>query len=174
MVFFNCPLKWAIWVDICFICPTIGLNSIKEQIMITAASYIWLILAVIFFIFEMGHPGLFYFLSFSIGALAAAISNICILQLSIQAIVFTVGTVIGFIFLKYWLKNHRDFAPETNVYALAKKKGRVTFASGDIVQAKVGGQIWTVNSNEKLKLGDAVEVVEVKGCKLTVKKVGEL
>jgi len=142
--------------------------------MIPSTFYIWLILAMVFFIFEMGHPGLFFFLSFSVGALLAAISNYWLIPLATQAIIFVVGTVIGFIILRRWLKNHRNFATETNVYALARKAGKVTFADGDTIQAQVGGQIWTVNTEEKLKVGDNIEVVDVKGCKLTVKRIGEL
>lgn len=143
--------------------------------MIKAPFYAWLILTVIFFILEVGHPGLFLFLSFSIGALAASILSYFDLSYSSQALIFITGSSIGLLILKRWLKNHRDFnLEETNVYALARKCGKVTFACGDIIQVKVGGQIWTVNTNDNLAVGDVVEVVDVKGCKLTVKKMGEL
>ena len=143
--------------------------------MFTNAFFVWLILSVLGFIFEMGHPGLFFFLSFSIGALLAAISTSCISSIATQVVILFIGTLLGFFMLKSWLKNHRDFvqdAQNTNVYALAKKCGSITFADGDIVQAKVDGQIWTVRSDDRFKVGDNVQVLDVKGCKLIVKRLG--
>jgi membrane protein implicated in regulation of membrane protease activity len=141
--------------------------------------FLWLITSIIFFIFEMGSPGLFFFLSFSLGALITAIFSLFVDSMQLQLLVFVFGTAIGFVILRYWVKakfllgKHKQHP--TNLYAMYGKKGVVTRTilkdmSGEV---KVAGQIWSAKSvdNTEIHHGEQIEVVDLKGVHLFVRKV---
>src|SRR5437762_8765137 len=83
--------------------------------------YGWLAVAFFFLIMEMGHPGLFYFLSFFFGGLAAAASSYVTDSFFIQTISFFIGTIIALAFLRpwaLWLSGKNRSVQQTNFYAL--------------------------------------------------------
>ena len=66
--------------------------------------YYWLILALIFLIFEMINPGLFLFLSVSMGSVGAFVSGLFNVPLQQQLSIFFASFVITFIVLTVWLR----------------------------------------------------------------------
>ena len=138
--------------------------------------YVWVVVAFLGLIFEMGSPGLFYFLSFSFGALLAALVAFLSESIIIQGIGFLIGTTIALVFLKYWLNARFYFERETsyksNVYALEGKTGQVisTIKKNMSGQVNLDGQIWVAKSvdSQQIDQGSEVKVVRVQGCSLIV------
>ena len=138
--------------------------------------YIWVVVAFLGFVFEMGSPGLFYFLSFSFGALLAAIAAFVTDSLVAQGIVFLIGTCFALGFLKYWLNAKFYFEGrsgyKSNVYALQGKKGFVTvpIEKNKVGQVNLDGQIWIAKSasGNPIEKEAEVRVVKVEGCRLVV------
>ncbi|MBT3456369.1 NfeD family protein [bacterium] len=138
--------------------------------------YIWVVIAFLGLIFEMGSPGLFYFLSFSFGALLAALVAFFSESLVVQGIAFIIGTGVALAFLKYWLnaKFYFEGKPgyKSNIYALQGKKGYVTVGIGKhkVGQVNLNGQIWIAQSvkKEPIVVGTDVRIVRVEGCRLIV------
>ena len=138
--------------------------------------YIWVIIAFLGLIFEMGSPGLFYFLSFSFGALFSAIVAFFSSSITVQGIAFLIGTTCSLVILKYWLnaqfyfEGRKDY--KSNVYALKGKRGYVVdkIAKDRMGQVKLNGQIWLAESEDgqPIESKEAVKVVKVEGCRLIV------
>lgn len=136
--------------------------------MFTNGFFFWLVACLFFFVAEMGHPGLFYFLSFSIGSAVAAISTFWLDGFITHFFIFLLGSCIGLAVLKCWVKKQKSVSTKTNAEALIGKVG--TVISVDNLQVKVAGEVWSADSASKLEKGDKIVVVEVKGCKLIIKK----
>lgn len=140
--------------------------------------YLWLVIAFLFLLLEMGSPGLFYFLSFFFGGLAAAIATFWTDVALIQIISFfsaSIGSVVllRYVILPILLKGRPQ--ERTNVYAL---KGKHGFVVSTITQRKSGfvllnGTRWAARSvdNELIEKDQAVEVVNVQGTHVIVKKI---
>ncbi len=149
------------------------MNFLLENIL-----YFWLIIAFFFLILEMGSPGLFFFLSFFVGALCAAGTSLLFSSLIIQCGAFVFGTIIALVVLKQWVaqkmfKGHPR--TQTNVFALQGKHGMVL---KDITpqgpgEVKINSEVWTARSahDEVIKTGETVEVVTVRGAHVVVKKL---
>jgi membrane protein implicated in regulation of membrane protease activity len=138
--------------------------------------FFWLSIALCFLIFEMGSPGLFFFLSFFFGALAAAGANFLAYGVITQALIFLGGSGIAMLGLKLWLNKDKQHRQEhtTNVYALYGKQALVLtditpLQAGEV---KVGGEIWSARSfhTDVIKAGAIVEVVHVEGSHVIVKE----
>ena len=141
--------------------------------------YCWLAIAFLFLIMEMGHPGLFFFLSFSFGGLTAAFASYVTDSFIIEMLAFFGGTVVALYILRYWgiysLGKSRP-AQQTNFYAL---KGKRALVKQDIFLDKpglvtIGGQVWAaclIQHDSSALIGDVVEVVDVRGAHVVVKKV---
>lgn len=141
--------------------------------------YFWFAVALFFLILEMGHPGLFYFLSFFFGGLAAAASTYITESTAVQYMIFFSGTIIALCFLRpwaLWLSGKNRSIQQTNFYAL---KGRKAIVKQDIIGdnsglVTIGGQVWVarvLHSNERLFIGDMAEVIDVRGAHVVVKKI---
>ena len=138
--------------------------------------YVWVVIAFLGLIFEMGSPGLFYFLSFSFGGLLSAIIAFFFESIVVQGIVFLLGTCFALGVLKYWINARFYFEGKgdykSNVYALKGKKGTVITAieSNKVGQVKISGEIWLAESigGEAIKDGVVVKIVRVEGCRLIV------
>ncbi len=139
------------------------------------ALYAWLMLAFLFLIIEIGHPGLFYFLSFSFGGLAAAAATCITESTIIQILVFFGTTIVSLYVLRRWAGKNRP-AQHTNFYVLRGKRGVV---KQDITSEKpglvtIGGQVWAariIHHDDKALIGDIIEVVDVRGAHVVVKKI---
>ncbi len=142
--------------------------------------FIWLVIALVALILEMGSPGLFFFLSFSFGALASAIVSLWYDSLVIQCSTFLMSTVLALLVLRLWVarwsKKYHAHA-RTNMYALQGKRAvvleRITPEKPGIV--KVGGEVWTARAADYyiIETGVEVEVVAVSGAHVIVQKITE-
>lgn len=143
----------------------------------TTLIFIWLTVAVCFLLLEIGHPGLFFFLSFSLAALAGAkvawLGGSFLWQLS----AFLIAIAISFILIRYFTKRLLHHNSRTNMYALEGQKGVVyiTILPDRPGQIKVNGEIWTAKSlhNELIPEGMNVQIINVRGAHVVVQKIVE-
>lgn len=138
---------------------------------------IWLFIALVFLILEIGHPGLFLFLSFFCGsllALCASLFNFVFLE---QLIAMVIGTGISLLVLGVFLRNTKQLnlynEPKTNMYALQGKRGYVTKAitALNMGEVKIEREFWAARSvhQQNISEGALIEVVQVSGCHCLVK-----
>lgn len=140
--------------------------------------YFWLIVAILFLIMEMGSPGLFFFLSFFFGGLLAAGSTFFVDSVVMQTAIFLCGTAGSLLLLRYHIipmvgkgRSHE----RTNVYAMHGKQGfvirAITVESPGLV--RINGESWVARSihGHAIDEGVLVEVVDVRGAHVVVKKV---
>lgn len=110
--------------------------------------YLWLAIALGTLMLEIGHPGLFLFLSFALGAGSAALAAFFAFSLTTQIIFFIVYTIISILVLQQLahLLHHKEIP--TNAQALQGKCGIVIkhIAAHAPGQVKVNGEIWTARS----------------------------
>jgi len=134
----------------------------------------WLVLAVLFAVFEIGHPGLFFFLSFSCGAVLAALVSLSPACLTTQLTTFFVGTILAFLlFRRVVSKSAGMSGPRTNVEALVGKRGVVLEAIGpnNPGRVRVGGEAWlarAADSGAEISQGVSVIVTAVRGAHVVV------
>lgn len=138
--------------------------------------YVWLIIALLFVLLEMGAPGLFFFFSFAFGAVCSAFSTFLTDSIVHHCLVFLVGTTCALWVLNLWVKRKaRKYHPhqKTNIYALQGKRARVIKAimpakSGEV---KIGGEVWAARAvhDEQIDVQEEVEVIDVLGVHVIVK-----
>lgn len=134
----------------------------------------WIIFSLFFLLFELGAPGLFYSLAFSLGSLLAAVVCFFEFSLSLQLTVFLSGSVAALFFLKKIVTDLTSTKPElqTNVAALIGKEAIVIKhqTAAHPAQVKVAGQIWTAQSinQEPLINHQLVTIIRVVGVTLFV------
>jgi len=140
--------------------------------------YFWIVVALVFLLMEMGSPGLFFFISFFCGGVSAAGATCLLSSFIAQTVIFFCGTVLALGVLRYFvvpmLEKNRPHE-RTNVYALQGKRGFVTksinvHSSGMV---KVQGELWFARSvsGDVIEEGATVEVVDVRGAHVIVKKI---
>jgi len=139
---------------------------------------IWLVLGVVLIVAEVFTLG-FVLLWFGIGAIAAAIIGLAGGGLGLQFLVFAVVSVALTIMSRTLLANylpHPGQRLKTGIEALPGKIGTVISpSSGALHEAavKVYGSTWTaypIDDNTQLTQGEKVEVVEVRGSSIYVRK----
>ncbi|MFN6962820.1 MAG: NfeD family protein [Pyrinomonadaceae bacterium] len=141
---------------------------------------LWLILGAALIVAEMFTLGFFLFW-FGVGALAAGIVGYLGFGFGLQFLVFAITSVAltmmsRTLFVRY-LPHADSDALRTGVEALPGKVGTVTSASrGALNEAavKVYGSVWTaypVDDDVNLNEGEKVEVVEVRGSSIYVRRV---
>ncbi|MEQ1921033.1 MAG: NfeD family protein [Pyrinomonadaceae bacterium] len=141
---------------------------------------LWLVLAVGLIVAEIFTLG-FVLLWFGIGALAAALVGFLGLGLGWQFLTFSVVSIVltvmsRTILAKYFGHGEHDRL-KSGVDALPGKVGTVTIASKGALNegaVKVFGSTWTaypIDGDETLVEGEKVEVVEVKGSSIYVKRL---
>ena len=140
--------------------------------------YFWLATALCFLLLEVGHPGLLLFISFSFGAVVAAITSIFTPSLMMQCTLFLLSSIAALFVLKRWITGHaRAYHAhhKTNVYALQGKQGvALTGLSPDASgTVKLGGETWSarVAHDHAIAAGDTVRVVSVSGSHVRVEKI---
>ena len=133
----------------------------------------WIILAIIFLIGELLSGG-FYLLSIGIGSIAAAILNYLQFSITIQIIAFIVITLIFIILSRplYKKLNRNAVDKKSNTERLIGLEAKVTedIDSHKIGTINVNGEVWKAISDEKISKGEKVEIIEIDGVKLKVKK----
>jgi len=142
-------------------------------------SILWLVLGVALIIAEIFTLG-FVLFWFGIGALAASLAGFLGAGLGIQFLIFAIVSIAltamsRTIFAKY-LPLHEGEGIRTGVDALPGKVGTVTTASKGALNegaVKVYGSTWTAYPVDEGALleGEKVEVVEVKGSSIYVKRM---
>jgi len=139
--------------------------------------YFWLILALIFLFAEMGTPGLFFFIAFSVGFLITAFLAFLGFSFAFQCWSAIICSLVVFWILRHYFSVKSGKGEETNVEALAGKKGVVlkTLERNKIGKVKIRGEVWSAVAQgaEVLHEQAIVEVVGVEGNKLVVKAVKE-
>ncbi len=134
--------------------------------------YVWLTIALGTLLLEMGHPGLFLFLSFSCGALTGALASALALPIHLQLLSCVGATIIALFFLRRFATRQYHKGIHTNVYAMQGKCGVVTkqVALHEPGYVKINGEVWSArpNSDTVLKVGTHVRVVRVVGSHVIV------
>jgi len=116
--------------------------------------YAWLVAALIFLIFEMGHPGLFFWLSFSLGSLVAATLSWYDYSWQFTGLVFLLSSLLAIVLLKLTIgrmvKQHSTHTL-TNTDALIGKIGFVVapIAADKPGRVKIGGEEWVARIDQK-------------------------
>ena len=139
--------------------------------------FFWLIIAIIAALFEIGHPGLFYFLSFSIGACATALSCLWIHAITLHVYIFIAATTCAFLLLRHLLAHYltTNLHYRSNMHALIGKHATVikTIDAGQVGSVKVGGELWTARALDEvtsIRSGERVIITQVSGAHLKVQK----
>lgn len=136
----------------------------------------WLVIAIILGIIEVATVGLMT-VWFAIGALAAMVTAMLGFSLYVQLVVFVVISGVLLYFTKPLVKKFMTVKTEkTNADRLIGQKAMVTEEISNIEskgQVKVGGLIWSAKSldDAAIEKGTIVEVLEIKGVNLIVKKI---
>jgi len=140
-------------------------------------AYAWMTFAFLFLLLEIGSPGLFFFIGLFFGGIGAAIAALYTPFFIDQFFVFfgiTTGALVllRYIALPYLAKNRTH--ERTNMYALQGKHGFVIvpITSREPGMVKVQGERWIAYAlhNNPLAEGDEIEVVDIRGAHLIVKK----
>ena len=139
---------------------------------------IWLVLAGIFFIVEIATTGFLVFW-LGIGSLFAMITSFFTENLIIQMVVFITTSTLLIIFTKPVVKKFLikdEDTVVTNVYSIIGKKAIVIQDIDNLKstgQVKIGGEIWSAQSesNDIISKDTEVEIVKIDGVKLIVKLV---
>jgi membrane protein implicated in regulation of membrane protease activity len=151
------------------------------QIMDQIAWIIWVIVGIALIVAEIFTMG-FVLFWFGIGALAAAFAGFLGLGVGWQFLVFAVISIAltamsRTIFLKYLPLGDDESNVKTGMDALPGKVGTVTSASkGALMEAavKVYGSTWTaypIDGESELVEGEKVEVVQIKGSSIYVRRI---
>jgi membrane protein implicated in regulation of membrane protease activity len=134
--------------------------------------YIWLSIAVCFLLFEIGHPGLFFFLSFSCAAVCAAAVSFGAYDITVQIITFLTSAVCFFAIMRTFFARPNQGGLQTNVYALQGKQAVVThpIPARGVGRIKVGGEEWSAQSvhDGAYPVGTRVTIIRVQGARLIV------
>lgn len=140
--------------------------------------FFWLVIAGLFLIAEVGHPGLFFFLPFSAAALITAAISIWQESLVIQGLCFLSTAALTFLILHRLLKIRslvQRGEHKTNTDALIGKRAIVvkTIDEHSTGYVKIDGQEWLARSidGQAAQSGTFVEIVSTRGAHLLVKKV---
>ncbi len=134
--------------------------------------FVWILIGFLFLILELGHPGLLFFISLSIGSISAALLVLLQMSFALQLASFFAGTLIAFSLLRWGLSKFHRSTQQTNVYALIGKQGTVTVpieshAAGYVM---IEGQTWLARShaNVPLSVSTPIVVLNVRGAHLIV------
>lgn len=136
--------------------------------------WIWLAVAAIFLIIEIGTPSL-VFACFVVGGIGAAITAALTDNYLLQIGVFAVIAIILIPLTRPLARRITKPSPQkSNVDALIGRPGIVIKTidpDKDIGQVRVDGQVWQAVANEKLKEGTKITVDESRGARLFVSRL---
>lgn len=141
--------------------------------------YFWIVMTILFLFAELNTPGLFFFISFAVGSLCAAVLALFGYSLVIQCLGGLLVSIISFFLLKKYLKKTQMSEVfyddhHTNIYALAGKSGVVmkSIEADRTGSVKVGGEVWRARSEkgETIEKGKMVSVLKIEGNTVVVKE----
>lgn len=143
-----------------------------EQIHIIIG-YGWLVAALLLLILEAGTPGLFFFISFAIGALSGALFAFLNFSFFIQAISWSISSLVSLVFLRCIVKRKSLIVVKTNIDALIDQEAIVVsiIEPHKVGYVKVKAEQWPAIAHQGVILhpGTVVTVVAVQGNKLVVR-----
>jgi len=151
--------------------------SINDLIFIFSSDYLgffWLVMAIMFLLFELTTPGLFFFISFAMGCLVASVFAFLSFSFVVQCIVCLLSSLVALWLLKHFfsLPMKQDSKLKTNTDALVNAHGVVIkdILPGSVGQVKVGGEIWSAKTKSNLALSknSKIKVIRVEGSHLIV------
>ena len=135
---------------------------------------LWSLLCGLCIIVELGSPGLFFFLSFALGALVAAGVSLMGLSSLVEVVVFLGVSVLSFFVLRWYAKHTGKENVQTNIYALKGKKGVVLAQITPLKRGwvKIEGETWAAApvDNCSYDKGEIVQIVSVSGAHVKVRK----
>lgn len=137
--------------------------------------WIWLILVLVFLVIEAITFNLIT-IWFALGSLAAFISAYFVDNTSIQIIVFVIVTTLSLIMTRGMIKKLISQKPiRTNLDVVIGKTGIVTkeIRTHEIGRVKIAGKTWAAISKKDIDEGAEVEILDIEGVKLIVKKKGD-
>lgn len=138
-----------------------------------ALSIMWLIIMILFIFVEIFTFNLVS-IWFIFGSLLALILSLFVDNFIVQVTVFVITSLVTLILSRPFVKKYMAKKIEkTNLDLVIGKTAIVTTAPTKISngQAKIQGKFWTIISDDKIELNDEVEVLEIEGVKLKVRKV---
>lgn len=135
---------------------------------------IWIITAIILFVIEIVMPTAFFFMCLGIGAIAAGVSVLFIVDSMYTWLIF-VSVSLGSIYLikPVAAKLFHKKIKKSNVDALIGQKAVVVEIINPpaLGMVKVEGELWRAEALETIDLNSMVEVFAVEGTRLKVKKI---
>ena len=137
---------------------------------------LWGIVILLFILLEVFTFNLVA-LWFIAGALVSFALSFFVDSFATQLLVFGIVSLISLMLTKPLADKYMiNKIAKNNAEYLVGKKGIVLKAptkSTLVGQAKVDGKQWTISSSDKLKADDDIEVIDIEGIKLIVRKVNE-
>lgn len=136
---------------------------------------VWLIIVILLALIEITTINLTTVWFVTSGILALIVSlyvDNYILQFGIFVIVGVILLITTKPFLTKFIKQHKV---RTNVDRIIGMTGVVTEKIGknEDGEVKVDGKKWTAYADKAIKKGDLVKILEIKGVKIKVEKIGE-
>jgi len=135
----------------------------------------WLIIVVVALLIEATTFALVS-IWIALGALCAMFVSMFTDSIMIQLVVFVVVTIASLLGTRPFVKKFLNMKKEkTNLDGMAGKEGIVL---EDITDKKPGyvkseGKMWTAISDEEIKEGEKVKVLEIQGVKLKVERMSD-
>ncbi len=136
---------------------------------------VWLIIVILLALIEITTINLTTIWFVASGILSLIVSlyvDNYILQFGIFVIAGVILLITTKPFLTKFIKQHKV---RTNIDRIIGMKGVVTEKIGknEDGEVKVDGKKWTAYADKAIKKGDLVKVLEIKGVKIKVEKIGE-
>lgn len=153
--------------------------TVLDSMPIWLPAVFWLVLTVVFIIVEAETMHLVS-IWFALGAIAAMILSFFLpQQIYLQISVFIVVSVLVLLFFRGFAKKKLKVGSvKTNVSALIGRHVKVTqrIEPYNFGEVKVDGTLWTAVglNDEMIEAGEIVEIVEISGVKLVVKKINPI
>lgn len=131
--------------------------------------YFWLLLALTFLLLELSTPGLFFFIAFAGGCMAASVATWLGYGIVAQCLVALSAAIISFAFLRYkYASIGRQGDAKTNIDALAGQEAIVLQEISYLKkgQVKVRGESWSAKTDAhegSIQKGQVVRVIRIEG-----------
>ena len=136
--------------------------------------YWWILVGLYFLLIEIGTPGLFFFISFSVGAFGASCVAFLSYNFTLQCATILILSILTFLVIKKYFANNGHQKLSTNIDALVGGSGIIiqTIEPNTPGRVKVNGEVWraTTPNNSTLAQGSIVTIQAVKGNTITVVK----
>jgi len=140
--------------------------------------FVWVSIAILALVAEVGHPGLFLFLPFAFAAGCTAFAAVWTESLAIQGMCFLLSSIISFIVVHRWIKKRilkTSKEHKTTIDALIGQKAVVinTIEHNSPGYVQLNGKKWLARSQQGILIekNSSVIIVAVRGAHVIVQKV---